>query len=156
MSRRKFITTLAGLACAAAVSGPLLAQAQAPKAGTAAEARAMLKHAVRALRADKKKALTAFSRGTDGFSQRDLYVFCFGLDGTVDAHPNATLIGVKASQLKDKDGKAFALEILQVAQPGTVAEVTYSWPRLLSNDPMRKTSYVTRIDDHVCGVGYYN
>ena len=36
------------------------------------------------------------------------------------------------------------------------AEVTYSWPRLLSNVPMRKTSYVTRIDDHVCGVGYYN
>ena len=31
MSCRKFITMLAGLACAAAVSGPLLAQAQAPK-----------------------------------------------------------------------------------------------------------------------------
>ncbi|MGA9267682.1 MAG: hypothetical protein WBV79_14695 [Rhodomicrobium sp.] len=55
-----------------------------------------------------------------------------------------------------KDGKAFALEILKAAQPGTFAEVTYSWPRLLSNDPVRKTSYVTRIDDQVCGVGYYN
>jgi hypothetical protein len=74
----------------------------------------------------------------------------------VYAHPNAALMGVEASLLKDKDGKAFALEILQVAQPGAFAEVTYSWPRLLSNDPMRKTSYVTRIDDHVCGVGYYN
>jgi hypothetical protein len=79
---------LAGLACAVAVCGPALAQAQAPKAGTAPEARAMLKHAVRALRADKQKALTAFSRGTDGFNQRDLYVFCFGPDGKLDAHPN--------------------------------------------------------------------
>ena len=116
----------------------------------------MLERAVQALRADKQKALTAFTQGTKDFRHRDLYVFCFGPDGTVDAHPNAALIGVEASLLKDKDGKAFALEILQVARPGAFAEVTYSWPRLLSNDPMRKTSYVTRIDDHICGVGYYN
>ncbi len=156
MRRRTFTTMLAGLTCAIAVSGPLLAQAQAPKAGTPAEARAMLDRAVQALVADKQKALTAFTRGSNGFSQGDLYVFCFGPDGIVDAHPNAALIGMEASLFKDKDGKAFALEILQVAQPGTFTEVTYSWPRLLSNDPIPKTSYVTRIDDHVCGVGYYN
>jgi hypothetical protein len=147
---------LAGLACAIAVSGPLLAQAQAPQGASPAEARAMLERAVQALRANKQKALTAFTQGAKDFRHRDLYVFCFGPDGTIDAHPNAALMGVEASLLKDKDGKAFALEILQVAQPGTFAEVTYSWPRLLSSDPMRKTSYVTRTDDHVCGVGYYN
>ncbi len=87
MKRWTFTPMLAGLACAVAVCGPLLAQAQAPKAGTAPEAKAMLKHAVRALRADTQKALTAFSRGDDGFSQRDLYVFCFGPDGKLDAHP---------------------------------------------------------------------
>jgi len=156
MRRWTFTTMLAGLACAIAVSGPLLAQAQAPQGGSPAEARAMLERAVQALRADKQKALTAFTQGAKDFRHRDLYVFCFGPDGTVDAHPNAALIGVEASLLKDKDGKAFALEILRVAKPDTFAEVTYSWPRLLSNDPMRKTSYVTRIDDHVCGVGYYN
>ena len=156
MRRWTFTTMLAGLACAIAVSGPLLAQAQAPQGGSPAEARAMLERAVQALRADKQKALTAFTQATKDFRHRDLYVFCFGPDGTIDAHPNAALIGVEASLLKDKDGKAFALEILKAAQPGTVAEVTYSWPRLLSSDPMRKTSYVTRIDDHVCGVGYYN
>ena len=156
MRRWTFTTMLAGLACAIAVSGPLLAQDQTAKGGSPAEARAMLERAVQALRADKQKALTAFTQAAKDFRHRDLYVFCFGPDGTVDAHPNAALIGVEASLLKDKDGKAFALEILRVAQPGTIAEVTYSWPRLLSNDPMRKTSYVTRIDDHVCGVGYYN
>ncbi len=135
----------------------------------------MLESAVQALRADKGKALTAFTRGTRGFSRRDLYVFCFGPDGKLDAHPNPALMGVEASSLKDKDGKAFALEMLQVAQPGTFAEVTYWWQRPSvsgdgaygeptpwgglenwSNDPMPKTSYVTRVDDHVCGVGYYN
>jgi len=71
------------------------------------------------------------------------------------------------------DGKAFGLEILQVPQPG--AEVTYRWPKPpvsgdgaysdptpwgglenWGNDPMRETSYATRIDDHVCGVDYCN
>jgi len=156
MSSRTFTRIFAGLACAIAVSGPLLAQDQATKGGTPAEARAMLERAVQALRADKQKALTAFTQATKDFRHRDLYVFCFGPDGTIDAHPNAALMGVEASLLKDKDGKAFALEILRVAKPDTFAEVTYSWPRLLSNDPMLKTSYVTRIDDHVCGVGYYN
>ena len=169
MRRRTFTTMLAGLACAVAVSGPLLAQAQAPKGGSPAEARAMLERAVQALRADKQKALTAFTHGTNGFSQRDLYVFCFGPDGKLDAHPNPALIGRDASLLKDNDGKAFALEMLQVAQPGTFTEVTYLWPRPVSDGsygdptpwsglekPLRKTSYVTRIDDHVCGVGYYH
>ena len=175
MRRRNVITMLAGLACAAAVSGPLLAQAKAPKAGTPAEARAMLERAVQALRADKQKALTAFSQGAKGFSQRDLYVFCFGPDGKLDAHPNPALIGREASSLKDKDGKAFGLEILQAAQPDAFTEVTYWWPKPpvsgdgaygdptpwcglenWGNDPMHKTSYVTRIGDHVCGVGYYN
>jgi len=46
---------LAGLACVIAVSAPLLAQAQAPKGGFPAEARAMLERAVQALRADKRR-----------------------------------------------------------------------------------------------------
>ena len=137
MRRWTFTAMLAGLACAAAVCGPVLGQAQAPKAGTAPEARAMLKHAVRALRADKQKALTAFSRGADGFSQRDLYVFCFGPDGKLDAHPNPAMIGKDASLLKDKDGKAFGQEMLKVAQPGPFAEVTYWWQEpLVSGESM--------------------
>ena len=175
MRRWIFTTMLAGLACTIAVSGPLLAQAQKTEGGSPAEARAMLERAVEALRADKQKALTAFTHGTKGFSQRDLYVFCFGPDGKLDAHPNPAMIGKDASSLKDKDGKAFGREMLKVAQPGPFAEVTYRWPEPpvsgdgaygeptiwgglenWSNDPVRKTSYVTRIDDHVCGVGYYH
>ena len=67
MRRWTFTTMLAGLACAIAVSGPLLAQAQAPQGGSPAEARAMLERAVQALRADKQKALTAFTQATKDF-----------------------------------------------------------------------------------------
>ena len=87
MRRWTFTTMLAGLAYTVAVCGPALAQAPAPKGGSPTEARAMLERAVQALHADKQKALTAFRRGADGFSQRDLYVFCFGPDGKLDAIP---------------------------------------------------------------------
>ena len=175
MSRQNVLITLAGLVFTVAFSGLPLAQVQARRGGSAGEARAMLERAVQALHSDKQKALTAFTRGTKGFSQRDLYVFCFGPDGKLDAHPNPALIGIDASQLKDKDGKVFGLEILKVARPDTFTEVSYWWPRPAisgdgaygeptpwgglenwSQDPKHKTSYVTRIDDQVCGVGYYN
>ena len=89
----------------------------------------MLERAVQALRADKQKALAAFTHGAKGFSQRGLYVFCFGPDGKLDAHPNPAMIGKDASLLKDKDGKALGVEILKAAQPGSFAEVTYWWPQ---------------------------
>ncbi|MCZ6638102.1 MAG: hypothetical protein O7C66_07915, partial [Alphaproteobacteria bacterium] len=48
----------------------------AGKKGTAAEAKAMLKRAVAAMKADKWKALESFTAGTHGFKDRDLFVFC--------------------------------------------------------------------------------
>lgn len=61
--------------------------------GTATEAKAMLERAVAAVNADEPKALAEFSKGEGGFKDRDLYVFCSGPDGKIDAHPNPALIG---------------------------------------------------------------
>lgn len=121
----------------------------------AGAAKAILARAVQAVQRDKKAALQAFTAGANGFSQGELYVFCFGPDGKIDAHPNAALIGADAGSLTDINGKHFATEMLQVAQPDTFTEVNYAWPKLLTNQPMPKTSYVMKVDDQVCGVGYY-
>jgi hypothetical protein len=37
-----------------------------------------------------------------------------------------------------------------------VNEVSYSFPRPGTTAPAPKLSYVTRVADQVCGVGYYN
>ena len=53
------------------------------------DARWLLRRAVAAVKADESKALTEFSKGQDGFRTQDLYVFCFGADGKVSAHPDS-------------------------------------------------------------------
>ncbi len=127
--------------------------ASAAEFGTAAEAKAMLAKAVAAVKADKTKALGDFSKGEGGFKDRDLYPFCAGPDGNFTAHP--VLAGKSMKELKDKTGKAIGEEMLAVAKDGALAEVSYMWPRPGSTEPVQKVSYVTKVADQVCGVGYY-
>jgi signal transduction histidine kinase len=123
--------------------------------GTAAEAKAMLERAVASVKADEPAALARFSKGEDGFKDRDLYVFCAGPDGKIDAHPNPALMGNDMNTIKDKTGKLFGQEMLRVAQEGKFNEVAYMWPRPGMTEPVAKVSYVTKVKDQVCGVGYY-
>jgi signal transduction histidine kinase len=141
---RGFITALALLF----VSGALAAGY-----GTPEEARAMFDRVVAAVKADPAAALAKFNAGEDGFKDRDLYPFCVGPDGIMTAHP--TLLGKPASEIKDVDGKMVVEEMMKVAQEGKVAEVEYKWPQPDSTEPLPKVSYVTKIGDQVCGVGYY-
>lgn len=121
--------------------------------GTAEEAKAMLNKAVAAIQADKAAALAAFSKGEDGFKDRDLYPFCGGADGLFTAHPK--LIGKSLKELKDKAGKALGEDIYKTAKEGRIGQVTYMWPRPGSEEPVKKISFVTRTSDQVCAVGYY-
>ena len=121
--------------------------------GSSAEAKAMLDKAVAAVKADKAKALGDFPKGEAGFKDRDLYPFCGGPDGKFTAHPSLT--GQSLKELKDKSGKAFGEEIYKTAEEGKVSEVAYMWPRPGATDPVQKSSYVTKVGDQVCAVGYY-
>lgn len=146
-------TWLAGSAAAALMllSNGALAQGQY---GTAAEAEAMLEKAVAAVKADKAKALDQMQKGEGGFKDRDLYAFCANAgDGTITAHP--ALKGKKIQDIKDKNGKALGEEMMKVATEGKVDEVSYMWPRPGSETPVDKVSFVTKVGDQVCGVGYY-
>jgi len=123
--------------------------------GSAEEARAMLERAVAALNADRAAALAAFNKGKDGFRDRDLYVFCNSLDGTSLAHANPALRGGNLNELTDANGKAFGKEIMSSAREGQVSTVSYAFPRSGESQPVAKESYITRVGDLVCGVGYY-
>lgn len=131
-----------------------VAMAQKAEFGSAAEAKAMLEKAVAAVKADKAKALKSFTDGSDGFKDRDLYPFCANAsDGIFTAHPK--LVGKSLKELKDKDGKLLGVEVLSTAKEGAIDEVAYKWPRPGSEDAVQKVSYVTKIGDQVCAVGYY-
>ena len=121
--------------------------------GSADEAKAMLERAVAAIKANKADALAKFTKGEGGFKDRDLYPFCGGPDGNFTAHP--TLVGKSLKDLKDKAGKPLGLDIYATAKEGKIGEVSYMWPRPGTTDPVAKVSFVTKVDDQVCAVGYY-
>ncbi|MBI3003225.1 MAG: cache domain-containing protein [candidate division NC10 bacterium] len=149
--RKALMFVLAGALCVVVVAAG--ATVQAAEFGTAAEAKAMLEKAVAAIKKDKTGSLTKFSKGEGGFKDRDLYPFCGGADGNFTAHP--TLAGKSLKGLKDKAGKALGEEIYKVAKEGTVSEVNYMWPRPGSDKPVQKVTFVTKVGDQVCAVGYY-
>jgi signal transduction histidine kinase len=72
---------------------------------------------------------------------------------SLTAHP--TLVGENQKEIKDAAGKAFGKEIHEVAEEGKFKKVSYLWPRPGSKKPVRKISFVTKVGDQICGVGYY-
>jgi len=127
--------------------------------GTADEAKAMLDKAVAAVKADEAVALAMFIKGEGGFKDRDLYVFCFrASDGKALASPPSVLAGTDARTLKDSSGNVYGVELYAAAQKpeGQFTQVSYMFPRPgPDKTPVAKTSFVTRVADLGCGVGYY-
>jgi signal transduction histidine kinase len=147
---KKSLSVFAAMATVALVT-VAIAQGQF---GSAAEAKAMLEKAVTAVKADKAKALAAFQAGTDGFKDRDLYVFCSGEDGIFTAHP--TIKGKQIKDLVDKTGNKLGLAIVAAAKEGQINQVEYLWPRPgADTTPVKKFTFVTKVGDQTCGVGYY-
>jgi hypothetical protein len=143
-----------------AVALLLSAAAFAQTGGTPQEARAMLDKAVAAVKADRDVALAMFLKGEGGFRDRDLYPFCFRIaDGKVLASPKAVLAGTDTRTLKDANGKAYGLAIYAAGQKpeGEITEVSgYLFPKPGTTTPtFPKTSFVTKVGDLGCGVGYY-
>jgi hypothetical protein len=152
-------TLIIGGVSTAAIALSTAVFAQQGQSGTAQEARAMLDKAIAAVKADRDVALAMFNKGEGGFRDRDLYPFCNRVaDGKVLAGPIAVLSGTDLRTLKDSTGKAFGLEQFAAAQKpeGQITEVSYMFPKPGTTAPaVAKISFVTKVGDLICGVGYY-
>jgi hypothetical protein len=151
------ITIATPLVTVLAISGT--AFAQQGQLGTAQEAKAMLDRAVATVKADQAVALAMFNKGEGGFRDRDLYPFCFRIaDGKGVATPLAVPAGTDLRTLKDPTGKAYGQEAYAAAQKpeGQITEVSYIFPKPGTTAPaVAKESFVTKVADLLCGVGYY-
>jgi hypothetical protein len=155
------IRVVMGVVSAATLALSAAAFAQQGHA-TAQEARAMLEKVVAAVKTDKTKALDMFNKGEGGFRDRELYPFCFNIsDGKVVAmgNPNTRgLLGMDRETLKGGT-RGWGLAVYTAAQKpeGEITEVSYSSlkPGDDPNDWAPKVSFVTRVGDLGCGVGYY-
>jgi signal transduction histidine kinase len=133
--------------------------ASAQQSGSAEEAKAMLERAVAALKSDKSAALGQMNdKSNKQFHDRDLYVFCVTMDdGKLTTTANPALIGTDARALKAGDDP-FGQRIydaMKNTSPGSISTVDYKFPKPGTTEYVPKQSFVTRIGDQGCGVGYY-
>jgi hypothetical protein len=129
------------------------------KTGDQADAaKAMLTKAAAAIKADREVALAMFSKGEGGFLQGDLYPFCYRMTDGKAVAGGVSANGADLRTVKDAVGKASGLEIYAGGQKpeGQITEVTYVAAKFGTTEPVfPKVSFVTRVSDLVCGVGYY-
>jgi hypothetical protein len=158
LARTHIASAIALIAGAAILATTAFAQ----QGGTAEEAKAMLDKAVVAVKADKTKALDMFNKGQGGFLDRDLYVFCANVtDAKLVAmgNPNAKqILGTDARTLKDANGMGYGQAIFDAGQKpeGQITEVDgYLFSRPSDPKPVPKNSFVSKVGDIYCGVGYY-
>ncbi|GEO82453.1 cache domain-containing protein [Pararhodospirillum oryzae] len=133
------------------------ALAQTPGRGTADEAVAMVHTAVSAIETEgKDAALAAITAKDPRFTDRDLFVFVWDMDGNTLAHAaNARMVGKNLADATDVDGKAFARERLDLAktQSGFWTDYKFSNPVTKKIEP--KSTYCETEQAMLVCVGIY-
>lgn len=149
------ILTLCRAAIAAVVLIASFGAAQAVEYGSRDEAKAMAEKAAAFFTANgKDKAFAAINEGSDGFKDRDLYVFVYDDAGNCVAHgANKALIGKNLIDIRDTDGKALIREIVAVK---TAAWVDFKWQNPQTKAIEQKHAYVVRAGAYTFGVGAYD
>lgn len=124
---------------------------------TADEASAMVKKGVAFIKANgKEKGYAEISKKGSQFSDRDLYLVVYGLDGTVHAHgANEKMIGKNLIELKDVDGKPFVKERVELAQSKGTFWQDYKFTNPTSKKIEPKSMYCEKLDDAVVCGGIY-
>jgi cytochrome c len=125
--------------------------------GNAAEAKALLDRAVAHVDSvGAEKAYADFNRPDGGFVDRDLYVYCVDMQGNTLAHgANPALVGKNLLDLKDVNGVQPVREGIRIAQTTGQGTFEYSWPNPISKKIEPKSTYVSKVKNGECAVGYY-
>jgi len=121
------------------------------------EAVAMVKKAVAFIgKEGAEKAYEAFDKKDGGFTDRDLYVVVYGLDGKVLAHgANAKLIGKDMIDATDVDGKPYVKERVELAAKQANFWQDYKFVNPVSKKIEPKQMYCERVGQTaVCGGVY--
>jgi cytochrome c len=146
--------------CIAALGagGNALAQKKAEFA-TKDEAVAMVKKGVAFIKKEgKDKGYAEITNKKGQFTDRDLYLVVYGLDGVVRAHgANEKMVAKNLIDLKDVDGKPFVKERVDLAKTNATFWQDYKFSNPVSKKIEPKQMYCEKLDDTVvCGGIYKN
>ena len=144
------------LALSAALT-PTLVFAQAK--ATAAEATAMVKKGIVAIKASGKehdKLFTEVTAKDAKWADRDLYLVVYAMDGTVKAHgANAKLVGNNLMDMLDIDGKPYIKERIELAKSKGSFWQDYKFTNPTTKKIEPKSMYCEKVDELVACAGIY-
>ena len=142
-------------------STPANSQPSSPKSdrGTLPEAQEMLRKAVEHYQsAGRTQALQDFTAKKPPFHDRDLYVFCLGLNSSkLTAHGAfPQYVGMSVDVWKDADGQPLGRAIQRAAHDREEGSIEYRMVNPVSGQVEQKVSFYKKLGEDVCGVGAYN
>lgn len=144
----------AGVATLLSLALPL-AHAESTLA-TKADAEAMVKKAVTALKAKRDPTYADINRKDGPFTDRDLYITVYGNDGVVRAHgANMKMVGKNLMELKDIDGKAFVKERVDLAKKGQPFWQEYKFANPVTARIEPKAMYCQPLEELIVCGGVY-
>jgi signal transduction histidine kinase len=131
--------------------------AVAAEFGSPAEAEALVKKAVAEIKAaGKDKAFAEINNPKGKFTDRDLYVFVYDMNGKCVAHGfNQKMIGKDLVDMKDPDGKFYVKERIEIAKTKGKGWQDYKFTNPVTKKMENKTAYVEKLDDLIVGSGAY-
>ena len=145
------------LAAAAALFAGVAYPASGTQFATKDEAVAMVKKAVAFIeQSGPDKAYVEFDKKGGPFTDRDLYVVVYGLDGKVLAHgSNAKLIGKEMIDAQDVDGKYFVKERTELARKQPSFWQDYKFVNPVTKKVEPKQMYCQRVGETAVCAGIY-
>jgi len=142
------VLTLAGISAGAAF---------AAEPATKAEAVAMVNKAITFVKAEgPEKAYPVISTKGGPFTDRDLYIVVYGLDGKVLAHgANQKLVGKDMIDVQDVDGKYFVKERAELGRKQASFWQDYKFVNPVTKKVEPKEMYCERESETVVCGGVY-
>jgi len=139
------------------ISIAMVGSAYAAEPATKDDALAMVKKAVAFIAEEGPEAAYAeISKKPGLFTDRDLYVVVYRLDGTVLAHgANAKLVGKDLSDVQDVDGRFFVKERIELARTQGTFWQDYKFVNPVTKKVEPKQMYCERLQDTAVCAGIY-
>ena len=151
---KKLVAMILGVCFLVLMAGNITLAAQF---GTAAEAEALVKKAVQLIKTEgKEKAFVEINNPKGKYIDRDLYIFVYDMTGKCVAHGfNQKMIGKDLIEMKDKDGKYFVKERIEIAKTKGRGWQDYEFTDPITKKIEHKSAYIEKLDDLIVGCGIY-
>jgi cytochrome c len=128
--------------------------------GTEKDAQSMVESAMAHIKSvGAEKAFQDFSTPGGKWHMKDVYLFCYKMDGTNTCHgANKALIGKNLIDIKTADGQPLIRNMIDITSKKNNGWIVYKWPHPKTKQTEDKKAFVMKIpgNDGFLGAGIYN